>query len=249
MRIWIRLLSVVSVLAGWQGVSLLVGSTLFPGPIVIVGAVAENVKEHLLLENIWATMRRVYVGFAISLLAGMAFGVAMGLKRMVNDFLDLWVMLVLAVPSLCWSILALMWFGLTEFAAIFVIAIISFPVMAINSLEGVKNTPKELVQMAHVFKARRGKVIKDIILPPLFPYVLAGSRYGLGLAWKIAIIAEMLGMSTGVGYMIRFNYHLFRMDQVLAWTLVFSLIILTVDNLILKTVERKLMAWRSAIAT
>ncbi|MBI3076344.1 MAG: ABC transporter permease subunit [Deltaproteobacteria bacterium] len=151
-----------------------------------------------------------------------------------------------SIPSLCWSILGLLWFGLTEAAAVFVIAAIAFPVVVINVHEGVKNVDPALTKMAAVYRVPGRRVVSGLYLPSIFPYILSASRYGLGLSWKIAIIAEMLGMSSGVGFAIHYYYNLLNMEQVLAWTLLFTGVIIFVDQVILKRIEGVVMRWREA---
>lgn len=243
----IRILSIVAFVALWWVGAAVANSPLIPGPAVVAGDAWTAAVTGELWQHLWATVVRVYIGFMWSLLAGIVLGVLMGLFKLLNEFFDFWIVIILAIPSLCWSILAMMWFGLNEAAAIFVIGVMSVPVLTINTIEGVKNIDVELIRMARVYKANRWKVVREIILPSIFPYLLAGSRYGLGLSWKIAIIAEMLGMDSGVGYMIRFHYNMFRMDEVLAWTLVFALIVLFVDAVLLRQLEQKVTMWRAPV--
>lgn len=241
----LKVLSIVSfVMIWWLGANV-ADSPLVPGPQQVFANAWRSAVEGELGQHLWATVYRVYIGFAWSLVVGLLIGVLMGLFRGVNDFLDYWLVIILSIPSLCWSILAMMWFGLTESAAIFVIGIMSLPVLTINTVEGVKNIDIELIRMARVYKASRFKVVREVVLPSVFPYLLAGSRYGLGLCWKIAIIAEMLGMETGVGYMIRFHYNMFRMDEVMSWTVVFSAIVLFVDAVLLRMLEQRFTRWRA----
>jgi NitT/TauT family transport system permease protein len=140
-----------------------------------------------------------------------------------------------------------MWFGIDELAGIFVITAIGFPPITFNIFEGVKSLDMSLVDMARAFHANHRKIILDIVLPSLVPYFMAGARYGIGLAWKIAIIAEMLGMGNGVGFAMQYYYRLMRMDQVLAWILVFTLVIIFVDRVILLRLERALTRWRRPV--
>jgi NitT/TauT family transport system permease protein len=141
-----------------------------------------------------------------------------------------------------------MWFGINEWASVFVIAAIGFPPITFNVFEGVKNLDMSLVDMARAFRANQRKIITDLVLPSLVPYFMAGARYGIGLAWKIAIIAEMMGMGNGVGFAMQHYYRLMRMDQVLAWILVFTIVILAVDRLVLVKLEQALTRWRRPVA-
>jgi NitT/TauT family transport system permease protein len=187
------------------------------------------------------------LGFALSMVIGGAIGLVMGLKRSAEEWLTYPLLIVLSIPSLGVVILGLMWFGIDEAAAIFVITFIGFPAVTFNVYEGVKNLDVTLLEMARAFRASNRKVIVDLVLPSLVPYFMAGARFGIGTAWKIAIIAEMMGMGNGVGFVLSLNYQFLRMDQVLAWILVFTVIIIVVDRVILAQVESALTRWRRPV--
>ncbi|MBI3078240.1 MAG: ABC transporter permease [Deltaproteobacteria bacterium] len=243
----LNVLSLLVMLVVWEVASWVAPLEILPGPGATFRAFWSNLIQGQLLPNLAQTLKRVGIGFGLALVLGVFAGVAMGLRRVFEALLSYPVLILLSIPSLGYVILGVMWFGLTEFAGFFVIAAIGFPMVVINVNEGVKNVDKALIEMARAYGAPNGKVIRDLVLPSIFPYVLAGCRYGIGVAWKIAIIAEMVGMSSGVGYMLQYNYALFRMDQVLAWILVFTLVIILVDRGLWSQLEHRLMSWRPTI--
>lgn len=242
-----RVLSLVLFVLLWEGASLLSPSALLPGARQTVEAFIENIKDGSLMQNLSVTVRRVAFGFTLSLVIGSIIGLGMGLSKVFEDAFSYPVLILLSIPSLGYVILGLMWFGIDELAGIFVITAIGFPPITFNIFEGVKSLDMSLVDMARAFHTSHRKIILDIVLPSLVPYFMAGARYGIGLAWKIAIIAEMMGMGNGVGFAMQYYYRLVRMDQVLAWILVFTLVIIFVDRVILQRVERALTRWRRPV--
>lgn len=245
---FIRAGSVLGCLLFWEITSRFVPMGLFPGLRETFDAFYDNLVQGVILVNLGVTARRVFVGFLVALLIGAIMGLFMGLKRVVEDSLTYPMLFAMSIPSLAWVILGLMWFGLNEFAGIFVISAIVFPIVVINTYEGVKDVDKTFIEMAQAYKASHGKIIFEVILPSTFPYILSACRFGIGVAWKIAIIAEMLGMSLGVGYQLKYYYSLSRMDQVLAWILVFTLVIFIVDRFVLARISALILRWRPNVA-
>lgn len=242
-----RVLSLILFVLLWEGISLLSPSALLPGARQTLEAFFENIKDGSLMSNLSVTIRRVAFGFTLSILIGSMIGLGMGLSKVFEDAFSYPVLILLSIPSLGYVILGLMWFGIDELAGVFVITAIGFPPITFNIFEGVKNLDMSLVDMARAFHTSHRKIILDIVLPSLVPYFMAGARYGIGLAWKIAIIAEMMGMGNGVGFAMQYYYRLVRMDQVLAWILVFTLVIIFVDRVILQRLERALTRWRRPV--
>jgi NitT/TauT family transport system permease protein len=241
-----RVLSVVAIVLVWQLLAHFFPPRLVPPVERIAAALVTNAGTGDLWHHLWPTMVRVYSGFAVALLLGTGVGLTMGLLRHVGRMLEYPILFVLGIPSLCWSIFGLLWFGLTEAAAIFVIAAIAFPVVVINVEEGVKGVDRGLLHMSAVYRVPARLVLSGLFLPSMFPHILTACRYGLGLSWKIAIIAEMLGLSSGVGFQIQYYYSLLNMEQVLAWTLLFTGVIVFVDQVVLRNVEAMVMRWREA---
>ncbi len=239
--------SAVLLLVVWWLASLTLPPSILPGPIVTFQTLWQNFERGLLLPQLGITMLRVAAGFVLAMTLGIAIGTLMGLYWKAEAALDLWVMVALTVPGLCYIIVSFMWFGLNEWAAIFAIAVASFPSIAINVWEGVKNVDNRLADMARVFKASRRMRLRRVILPQILPYVMAASRFGLGTIWKVTVLVELLGRSSGVGYQLHYWFQLYNMPQVFAWTLFFTLIMLFLELVVLKQAERRLFVWRPSV--
>jgi NitT/TauT family transport system permease protein len=244
----LRILSVIAIFGAWQAVSAFAGEDVIPSPGIVLARIGQLFGTGEVWRNASATIWRVYLGYGASFLLAVGLGLVVGFRHRAEWFFDVPLVVLMAIPSLAWSLIALMALGLTEFAVMFVIGAIAFPSMVINVSEGVRNIDKDLLQMAGSFHAPRRRVLRDITFPSIFPFILVGARYGLANAWKIALIAEMLGMPSGVGYALRYNYSIWRMDLVLAWTAIYVVIIVFVDRVILRSIERRVMSWRPEVA-
>jgi NitT/TauT family transport system permease protein len=172
----------------------------------------------------------------------------MGANRHLESFFEPYILLGLTVPGLAWAVLALMWFGVTELAPVFAIYVVTAPMLAVNMWQGTKAIDAELLEMARAFRVSRGKVIADIVVPQLLPYLFAGSRFGFALGWKVVVLSEMFGLSSGIGYMINRGFSLYSMQNVLAWTIGFTLVMVLFEYGMLRPMERYLLRWRSAIS-
>jgi NitT/TauT family transport system permease protein len=244
----LKLLSLATAVIIWWGLSLTLPPEIFPGPIETTRVLWGDIAGGGVWTDVAMTMLRVVAGLVLALLLGVPVGVVMGLSRRTEAVLDLWVMIGLTIPSLCYTIMAFMWFGLNDAAAIIAIAVTAAPSITINIWEGVKNIDTRLVAMARVFEASRPTILRRVLLPQIFPYVMASARFGLGIIWKITVLVELIGRPNGVGFKLFYWYQLADMRQVLAWTLLFTIIMLLIELLILKPIERRLFAWRPQVA-
>src|SRR6185503_9906478 len=131
---------------------------------------------------------------------------AMGQMPALNRALDPWLIVLLNLPALVIIVLAYVWFGLTEAAAIGAVAVNKIPNTAVTLREGARALDRSYSDMAASFHVGRWRTLRHVILPQLYPYVFAASRSGLALVWKIVLIVELLGRSNGVGFEIQLYF-------------------------------------------
>lgn len=240
----VRLGSVAVLLIAWQILSLLISAKYVPGPVATFAALGTNVASGAALSHLAVTMARMLVSFALAMAAGIVIGTLMGLYRRGEQALDLWVMVMLTIPGLCYIIVAFMWLGLNERAAVLAIAWTTFPSIAINIWQGVKAIDQRLIDMARVFRASPWRRTVRVVIPQILPYLMAAARFGLGVVWKVTVLVELLGRSDGIGYMLNYSFQMFNMADVFAWTLLFTLVMLAIELAVLKPVEVRLFRWR-----
>ena len=242
-----KLVSGILIVVAWWLVSLLMPANLFPGPRETTGVLWANVLDGEVGRHLSITLLRVAGGFVLAMLIGIPVGVVMGLYRRAERVLDIWVMVGLTIPSLCYTIVCFIWFGLNEVATVLAIAITTAPSIVINLWEGVKDIDGKLVEMARVFEASRARIFRRVVLPQVTPYIMAAARFGLGVIWKITVLVELLGRPSGVGFKLFYWYQLANMGQVLAWTLLFTLVMLVIEVLVFKRLDDWLFGWRPRV--
>jgi NitT/TauT family transport system permease protein len=122
------------------------------------------------------------------------------------------------------------------------------PYVAVNIFEGAKAMDKSLIEMGVTFKAGRSLLIRKVYLPQLMPYIFSAFRYAFGVTWKIVALAETFGLKYGIGYMFFFWFGQFNMEQVLAWIIMFVVLMLILEHGVFARLESRAFAWRASIA-
>lgn len=240
-------LSALTILVVWQALSFFYPPSYLPGPRIVAQEIVRILASGEFLTHMLDTFRRVIVGFLIAIFLAVPAGIAMGSNQFAEDFLEVETMVGITIPGLMWGMLAIMFFGIQEIGAYFAVAIIVAPMLTINLWEGMKSVDKNLVEMAVVFKTNTSRRIKDVIIPQLLPYIFASTRFGLGLAWKVVVVIELLGFSSGVGYKVTQSYQKFNTSGVLAWTITFTLVMLIIEYGVLNHLEERLLGWRPEV--
>jgi NitT/TauT family transport system permease protein len=243
-----RLASLGSMVALWAVLAACFPPTLLPGPVIVGRRLLELLVQGELAVHMYATIARVVAGFLLAFVVSIAAGIAMGSRRPLESLLEPYVLVGLTIPGLCWAVLAVMWFGITEAAPVFAILVVVLPMLTLNMWHGTKSLDRDLVEMARVFRAPGRLLLREVVLPQLLPFCLAGARLGFALGWKVVVLSEMFGLSSGVGYMINRSFSAYSMDDVLAWTVGFTVVMFAVEYALFLPIERRLVRWRPAVS-
>jgi len=162
----------------------------------------------------------------------------------VDSALDGVLVLALNIPALVTIILCYVWFGLTEAAAVTAVAVNKIPTVVVMVREGARAVDRDLMQVAEVYQVGRWRTLTRVYLPQLYPYLMAAARGGLALIWKIVLVVELLGRSSGVGFQLNTYFQYFDIESILAYTLAFAAVVLLLEGLVLRPLDRRLCRWR-----
>ena len=239
------LLAVLTVVVLWVLLSRI--AQLVPGPLVTLSEAWRLLTEGEFFFHMWESLRRVLVGFAAAMFLSLLIGILMGTSTAGERYFGPMVVIGLTVPGLIWALISVMIFGLSELTAYFAVTVTIFPMLVITIWGAVKSMDRDLIDMSTVLRLSVGTKIRAVILPQLVPSIFSATRYGLGLAWKIVVVVELFGASTGIGYQINRAYQLFSLELVLAWTALFVVVMLGIEHLIVNPLERRLTAWRPEV--
>lgn len=228
----------------WQVLAWSLHSPSLPTPLKVAVVFWRACVSGELPYHLGVTLWRLLLSFSISMLLGCAIGVALGRHPRLNAFFDNWLVILLNVPALVTIILCYVWFGLVESAAIAAVVINKLPNVVVTIREGARALDKELLEMAQCYRLGRVKALRHVIWPQLHPFVMAATRSGLSLIWKIILVVELLGRSNGMGYQLHIFFQLFDVASLLAYTFAFVVVIQCMELLLLKPLDRKTLRWR-----
>lgn len=240
----LRLASAATLLLTWQLLAWLLADPLLPSPLEVIAMGWRETLHGPLLGHLAATLRRVVLAFLIAMLIGSAIGILMGRSRTADLLLDPWLILMLNLPALVVIVLGYVWFGLLETTAVLAIAANKIPNVVVTLREGARVLDRELLEMAHSFRLGWRKTLFRVTLPQLLPYFTVAARNGLSLIWKIVLVVELLGRSDGIGFQLHLYFQLFDVTAILAYSLAFILVMLTIEYSVLQPLERASGRWR-----
>jgi NitT/TauT family transport system permease protein len=224
----LRLISLCVLVLAWFVGSQAAGARLLPAPQSVALALLDEARSGALLFNLGVTLARVAASFAIAMVLGTVFGILMGRHRNLDRLGDPWLVVLLNLPALVIIVLAYIWAGLTETAAIAAVALNKLPLATVTVREGARSLDAGLDEMAHVFRMGPWVRLRHVVLPQLAPYLAAATRSGLSLVWKIVLIVELLGRPNGVGFEIGIAFQLFDVTRLLAYAFAFVAVMLVI---------------------
>ncbi|MGB3917967.1 MAG: ABC transporter permease [Thiothrix litoralis] len=242
---YVRVLVLGGFLLVWQLLALLLASRSLPSPLAVLETLWQQLVNGELLFHLGITLLRVIVSFTLAMLVGVAIGILMGSRKAWDNALDVLLILGLNIPALVTIILCYIWLGLGETAAVLAVALNKIPMVIVTLREGARAIDHDLLQVAQVYRLSRWQTFRSVYLPQLYPYLFGAARNGLALIWKIVLVVELLGRSNGVGFQLGNYFHFFDISGILAYTLAFALIVLALEALLLRPLERHLNRWRT----
>ena len=237
-------ISLLVLLVLWNITATIWPSRAFPPPADVWRVLVNETANGELPYHLGVTLGRVAVSFALAMSIGTVIGVFFGMHRRADQFFNAWVVLFLNIPALVIIVLAYIWFGLNEVAAIGAVAVNKIPNVIVTMREGARAFDPRYAEMATVYRFGPLDRIRHILLPQLQPYLAAASRSGIALIWKIVLVVELLGRSNGVGFQIYLHFQLFEVGAILAYTLAFVAVMLLIEMLLVQPFERYATRWR-----
>jgi NitT/TauT family transport system permease protein len=244
MNIAVRIASLLLLLVIWQLGSMYAGPRLLPAPLSVLATMADEAQSGALFNNLAMTLVRVAAAFMLAMAFGTAIGIAMGRHPSFDRLTDSWVVILLNLPALVIIVLAYVWVGLNETAAIGAVALNKLPNAIVTVREGARALNRELDEVAQVFRMSAWVRFRHVLMPQLAPYIAAAARSGLSLVWKIVLVVELMGRSNGIGFEIGVAFHLFDIRLLLAYAIPFLIVMLAIESLVVQPFERHVARWR-----
>jgi len=246
-RLGTNILSIVTLALLWEIVGRSLDTILIPPLSKIASAWLRLLMNGKLLENLVMSLGTLAAGFFLAVILGIFIGVLMGRFRPIEHFLDLYINALMSAPMIAFVPLLIMWLGLGVESRIAVVFLFAFFVIVINTLTGVKQVDRILVEMARSFGAKELEIFFKVMLPAAMPAIMAGVSLGMGRAVKGMVTAEMLLTLTGVGAMIMQYGSAFATDSLFAVILTILIVAMIAIRLV-KMVDQRLTGWKVEIA-
>lgn len=247
--IFMGIISITGAILIWQAVATFVvgNSFILPGPIDVAEAVIDLIGRGTIPEDLATSLLHFAIGIGAALLIGVPLGIAMGWFRIVDSLANPIIEILRPIPPLAWIPFAIVWFGLTNLAAGFIVFAGAFFPILINTYTGFRNVPRIFVEAAKVLGCTSDiALIRHIAIPSSIPQIASGIRVATGVGWMCLVAAEIFGASKyGLGKQMWEYYSLHQMANVVVYMIILGLIGLAIDIVFRYYVEDRLLRWRS----
>ena len=239
------LVTIVVVAALWQASSYFLPPILAPSLLEIAHELGKILGTRVELAHIGATVARILASLVLSFLIGGVFGLLMALVPPVRRYGQPLLHMIQGVPALSWVVFAVIWFAQPEFRILFVLIITAVPNFALHLHDAVRGIPRDLWELTRAFRATMPQTVKTLVVPAVTPEVLTAWKVNVGNSTRVAVVAELVGATLGVGYQLLSAQQVFNMAAAIAWTLVL-VASLGLIQIVLDRVDTRLLRWRPA---
>ena len=251
MRTWLTRLHMptlavaVGLVVVWWVLSLRYGGYVLPSPAAVVRGLGEILRSGEIWTHTGASLARIAVGFGGAVVVAVLLGLLAFLSPVARGVVHDVVVVLNSTSVFVWIVISIIWFGLSNWAPIFTTFMITLPVVASNIVEGVASVDRRLLEMGDVYRLSGRRKFTAIVVPSTLPYLVAGMKVGFGLALKVSVVAEIFGVTSGIGYVMNYSREILATQMVFVWALVMILVMTLTDRLLFDPVARRLTRWRA----
>jgi NitT/TauT family transport system permease protein len=223
---------------------------LFPTPLSVGQELYGGFQDHTYWIAIAVSMKRVLIGYLVSVVLGMVLGLGVASNKFLEETMGGLLVSLQSLPSICWWPLALLWFGFSQNAILFVVIMGSLLSVTLAMEDGRRQMPKIFGMAGRNLGAHGFKLFWHVLLPASLPFIVSGLKQGWAFAWRSLITAEMLYMSLGLGQVLMVGRDLNNTSAVLAVMVLIIALGYIVDGIVFKSMERHLQQkWGLTSAT
>jgi len=241
---WGAIASIFLFIATWDMGNQLYGDLVLPAPLETFQTLVMMLSDEDVLYEINITMYRAFIGFGISLVIGSVLGLLAGFFATTSMMSRPIVTILVGMPPIAWIVLAMIWFGMGDETVIFTVIISSFPIIFVGALQGARTLEDDLKEMADSFKLPWHMKFFDVYFPHIFSYVFPAWVSGLGMSWKIVIMAELLATSDGIGASLAVARSQLDTPTALAIVVIMIASLMFLEYIILEPIKREVELWR-----
>jgi NitT/TauT family transport system permease protein len=242
---WVRRIIFFAALVGlWQVITLtgIWPDYVLPGPLEVFNSLVTGIGSGVYVQAAQVSLERLVIGYGISLVIGLVLGALIGRMRLLEETVGSLVLGLQALPSVCWLPLAILWFGLSEQAIIFVVVMGALFSITLGVDAGVKNTSPVYLKAARNMGSHGIRLYTQVILPAALPAIINGLKQGWTFAWRSLMAGELLLFTVSLGNLLENGRELNDASQIIAVMLVIIFIGVMIDTLIFAPLERRVRA-------
>jgi NitT/TauT family transport system permease protein len=238
------IVAAAALLAVWHLAVAWTGTKVFPSPLSVEKGIAELARKHVLWADIVDSLRRVALGYGAAVLVGIPLGLALGwfpsARQVVNPVLQL----LRPISPIAWIPVAIIFFGIGDPAAIFLVFLGAVFPIVVACIGGVANVPHIFRRAGRNFGLSSGEILRRVVFPAALPQILVGLRIALGIAWLVVVAGEMIAVDSGLGYLVIDSRNSGkRYDLVVAAMLMIGVIGLLLDQCFRRLEKLKSVRW------
>jgi ABC-type nitrate/sulfonate/bicarbonate transport system permease component len=222
-------------------------TVILASPLIVWGTLEGVLATGEWIPHFVASVRRILWGFSASVVLGVGLGVLLGVSEFWRAALRFYVLVGMALPGLLVVIFSAMWFGISDATPMVAAALLTTPFVIDIVQSGIDDIDSRLVTMSGAFDVSRRRVYRRVLLPSILPELFASVRFAFSVAWKVAMLAEVVISNVGVGFVIREEMSDLAMDGVLAYLALFVVAMLLVEYGLFRQVERRVFDWRDDV--
>ncbi len=237
--------SLAAFVALWGLVAAVVASDNLPSPWAVAAFIVDDILHGDMIYNLGMTLWRATLSFAIAMVVGCGLGFVFGRSARLDQAFMPWVLVLMNTPVLVIGVLCFIWFRTTEASAVLAVVLSKFPNNTVIVRDGVRSFDPGLDDIGIIYRLPLATRFRHILLPQAMPFLMAAARSGIGIVWKIVLVVELFGLSSGVGFEISKYFGLFAVKEIIGYSVAFSLVMLAVEFLILQPLDDHARRWRS----
>lgn len=241
---WGALASLMLFVALWEGAAGHYGALILPAPQEVAARLLELASSGSLAPSLLLTARRALSGLALATGVGVLVGGLAGLSLGTALVARPWITLLLGMPPIAWLVLAMLWFGTGDGTPVFTVFVACLPLVFAAALQGVRTLDSDLKDMARAFKLPWRQRMSDLYFPHLLSYLFPALITALGSSWKVAVMAELLAASDGIGAELALSRAHLDMSASMAWIGAVVAALLMLEYGVLEPIKRELERWR-----
>lgn len=217
---------------------------ILPSLEIVLKAFVVQIQNGEMIQDVTISLTRVVRGYTFAVILGLSFGVLMGISLRANKIFSGVFNGIRQIPPMAWIPLIILWFGIGETSKIIIISKAAFFPILLNTIDGIRNTPKGYIEVARLYNINKFDLFRKIYFPSALPSIFVGLRLGLGIAWAMVVAAELIASSSGIGYRINDARSLMQSDVMIADMIVIG-IIGSIMDFILRKVSRYFSKWQA----